>query len=93
MEQTQREEAEDCGPELGEPGLRKPVAQEIVKRLHVLQPPVLASPNFAHMFAQFHKPDVTLVLVPCLPGQDRVDPAQHQAPPGRDSASAAWAAT
>ena len=58
-------------------GLREPSLQELIKRLQLLQPPVLASPHFAQMLSQFHKPGIALVLMPCLPGQDRVDLAQH----------------
>ena len=74
-------------------GLRKPALQELIERLQVLQPPVLAGPHFAQVLAQFHKPGIALVLVPCLPGQDRVDPAQHLHGHDGDSAWAAWADT
>src|ERR1039458_6559062 len=59
-------------------GLRKPALQELIKRLQVLQPPVLGRPHLTEVLAQVHKPGITLVLMPCLPGQDRVDLVQHQ---------------
>src|ERR1022692_5160338 len=56
--------------------LREPALKELVERLQLLQPPVLAGAHFAEILAQFHKPGIALVLMPGLPGQDRVDPAQ-----------------
>ena len=56
---------------------REAPLQELVKGLQVLQPPVLSSSYFAQVLAQFHKLGIALVVVPCLPGQDLVDLAQH----------------
>src|SRR5271157_3538351 len=58
-------------------GLREPALQELIERLQVLQPPVLASPDFAQVLAEFYELGIALVLVPCLPGQDLVDLAEY----------------
>ncbi len=80
--------------EIGLPsGLREAPLQEPSERLQVLQQPALARPNFAEVLAQFHKPGIALVLMPGLPGQNRVDLAEHLLGTTTIQLGAAWADT
>src|SRR6516162_8709209 len=49
------------------PGLRKASLQELIERGQVLQPPVLSSPYFTQVLAEFNKLRVAVVLVPGFP--------------------------
>jgi hypothetical protein len=50
------------------PGLREPALQELIERLQLLQPPVLAGADLAQVLAQFHEPGIALVLMAGFPG-------------------------
>src|ERR1017187_2510002 len=58
--------------------LRKPLRQKLVKRLQVLQPPVLPCPHLAQIPAKLHEASVPLRLFLPFPSQDLVDLGQNK---------------
>src|SRR5690348_4049200 len=60
------------------PRTRKPPFQELVKGLQVFQPPVLSSSDFAQIAAEFDEFRISIRVLLPLPGQNLVDPGQHE---------------